>query len=234
MNQTSFILILCCMALPVHAADSKKAPTKVPPSPPKVVQDLIQTFSSMDLDGNGSLDFGEFTANLRVMKGAAERIFRNVDHNRNRSVSLGEFANSRWVRLPAGTVAPIDSVKQEFRRLDGDGSGDISIEEIAIAMTFSNGDALDSYFAGLDQDQSGGIDLAEWRKGSLKISVGRCPGENATAYIGKSLDEVRTLLGDSFRVMRLDGVGFGGIANYDPCRLNLIVEKGMITGAYGG
>ena len=138
------------------------------------------------------------------------------------------------MRLPAGTVAPIDSVKQEFRRLDGDGSGEISIEEIAIAMTFPNGDALDSYFAGLDQDQSGGIDLTELRKGSLKLSVARCPGENAPAYIGKSLDEVRTLLGGSFRVMRLDGLGFGGTTNYDPCRLNLIVEKGMITGAYGG
>jgi hypothetical protein len=242
----SLTAVLFALAIFGHAqaADTKKKPVAgPPPSPPKVVDALIATFSSLDFDGNGTLDFGEFTATARYMQGAAERAFRNVDLNRNRAISIQEFANSRSVRLPAGTKNPVDPVKQEFRRLDGDGdaNGVVSIEEIALAMTFPSGEALDAYFAGLDTDGSEGVSLDEWRAGYgkpvvvLKPDNSACPGGNPAPYIGKTLDEVRALLnGRAVRVVKLDGVELGRTLDYNPCRLNLEVEKGVVKAGYGG
>jgi Ca2+-binding EF-hand superfamily protein len=203
-----------------------------------VVQSLIATFSSQDWDGDGALSSGEFTANLRVMKGAGERMFRSVDRNRNREISLEEFAAYRGVRLPAGTKAPVDAVKGEFRRLDANRDGSISIEEIGIAMTFQSADDLDAYFAQLDRNRNGGVSLEEWRKANRNPNASDpapCPGSKPATYIGKTLDQVRALVGEAnVRVVRLDGEEFLGTTDYIPCRLNVIVEQGVVTGAHGG
>jgi Ca2+-binding EF-hand superfamily protein len=159
-----FVLAVALIPLVAPAAPANPKPG-VPPSAPKAVNALIKTFSGIDWDGNGFLTLGEYSATLRVMKGAADRIFHALDGNQDGAISIEEFAKSRWVRLPAGTEPPVDPVKQQFRQFDVNHDGVVSQEEIGTGQIFTSADALGRFFAAADRDGSGTVDLTEWRAG---------------------------------------------------------------------
>ena len=137
----------------------------------RAVKDLIASFSTLDWDGNGSISYGEYTANLRGLPGALQKLFRSIDRNNNQSISLGEFAKYMRVKLPDGTEARADVAKQEFRQLDYNGDDLLTLEEIGIATTFTDAAAMEAYFASLDLNGNGSVTLGEFRKARKNDSI---------------------------------------------------------------
>lgn len=68
----------------------------------------VKEFQSLDLNGDGSLSFGEWRLGLRGRPSREWDQFAELDRNRNRKLSLIEFARKRGVRPKPGQ-RPSDS-----------------------------------------------------------------------------------------------------------------------------
>lgn len=67
--------------------------------------------------------------------------------------------------------------------------------------------------------------------------MGKTSEESAKAYIGRSAEEVQKEFEEKNQIVRIasqDGQAMALTADYRPDRLNIAVEKGVITDAYFG
>lgn len=232
MNRTFLSTSLACLAvlfcLPAEALTAGKGK----PSPSRVVKSLIEEFSLRDLNGDGRITLEEFAAGGTP---SGNRRFHRLDRNRNRSISLSEFATYRGVILPRGTRPFIDEAKKDFRNLDTNRDGRITREEIVAVMTFAESNALEEYFSALDLDSSGAISLEEWRAGNDYPRPGPAPGFGR--YLGLTLEAAENLARRekrSSRVVRIDGQWLPVTMDYRPDRLNFSIDGGVVTEVSAG
>ena len=218
---------LACLAL-FSLPPAKASPVeRGKPSPPRAVKSFIEEFSVRDLDGNGRLSREEFAGGGQP---SDNRLFQRMDLNRNRSVSLLEFAEHRGVNLPRGTRPFIDEAKKDFRNLDANRNGQVTIEEVAAVTTFTDGNALEEYFSKLDSDSTGGISLEEWRAGNDYPNQGKPTVFGR--YLGLTLGAAERIAqseGRSSRVVRIDGEWKPVTMDYQPDRLNFSINGGLVT-----
>ena len=232
MNRTFLFTSLACLAvffyLPAEAVPAGKGK----PSPSRAVKALIGEFSLRDLNGDGRITLDEFAAGGTP---SGNRRFQQMDRNRNRSISLSEFATNRGVTLPRGARPFIDRAKKDFRNLDTNRNGRVSLEEIAAVTTFVDGNALEAYFSELDLDSSGAISLEEWRAGNDYPRPG--PAHAFGRYLGLTLGEAEDLArreNRSTRVVRIDGEWMPMTMDYRLDRLNFSIDGGVVTDVSAG
>jgi len=197
------------------------------PSPSRAVRNLIEEFLVRDLNGDGRITREEFSPGGTA---GQNRQFRRIDRNRDRSISLAEFALFRGINLPRGARPFIDAAKRDFRNLDTNRDGQLTREEVAAMGTFADGDALEAYFSPMDLDSSGGVSLDEWRAGNDYPKPG--PAFGFERYIGLTLEAAQNLARKerrSSRVVRIDGEWMPVTMDYRPDRLNFSISGGIVT-----
>eukprot|EP00930_Biecheleria_cincta_P081149 TRINITY_DN6987_c0_g1_i2.p1 TRINITY_DN6987_c0_g1~~TRINITY_DN6987_c0_g1_i2.p1 ORF type:complete len:753 (-),score=146.16 TRINITY_DN6987_c0_g1_i2:125-2338(-) len=198
------------------------------------LQQLGQAFKRLDTDGSGDLTWGEFETAVaaksadaklaEVMsqpagKATLRGLFNSLDKDSSGRVSSKEFgkglkANEAMLRQYFGG-STLQELGHAFKRLDMDGSGDLSWEEFEAATTPNAGKRADAklvevmsqpegkatlraLFAALDRDGSGRVSSKEFGKG-LKANEAML-----RQYIGgSSLQE----LGHAFKRLDVDGSG---------------------------
>lgn len=231
---------LAATSLVTANAGAKKVDSNDP------VKDLITAFCNLDFNGDGVLDYGEFTAVMRGTPGALQRLFRSVDQNRNKAVSISEYARYQGVRVPKSINPPVDADKQEFRRIDADGNADgnadgvLALEEIALSTTFPDGASLEAFFEFLDTDDSGSLDLDEFRRRAEAPILIVCWPDllgDLSRFIGLTLEEAEVqagLEGRPTRVIGADGEWYPVTTDYNEARINFYLEKGLVSRATAG
>eukprot|EP00930_Biecheleria_cincta_P081151 TRINITY_DN6987_c0_g1_i5.p1 TRINITY_DN6987_c0_g1~~TRINITY_DN6987_c0_g1_i5.p1 ORF type:complete len:664 (-),score=132.18 TRINITY_DN6987_c0_g1_i5:125-2071(-) len=201
------------------------------------LQELGHAFKRLDIDGSGDLSWEEFEAATHPMAGKRadeklvkamsrpegkemlKKLFDVLDKDSSGRVSSKEFgkglkANEAMLRQYFGG-STLQELGHAFKRLDMDGSGDLSWEEFEAATTPNAGKRADAklvevmsqpegkatlraLFAALDRDGSGRVSSKEFGKG-LKANEAML-----RQYIGgSSLQE----LGHAFKRLDVDGSG---------------------------
>eukprot|EP00440_Ansanella_granifera_P005419 gb/GFBE01005881.1/.p1 GENE.gb/GFBE01005881.1/~~gb/GFBE01005881.1/.p1 ORF type:complete len:702 (+),score=170.27 gb/GFBE01005881.1/:1-2106(+) len=152
-------------------------------------KELQELFKSADKDGSNSLSFSEMTAVLRegnpsLTDRELAFLFREIDSDGNLQVDLKEFTryvNKKGAEAKIQTPKEKDKgrkAKEEFRKMDKDGDGTLSLEEMKLLLRKGNprmsDEELQLLFASIDDDDSGTLEFDEF--------VDFITGNNAKEY----------------------------------------------------
>ncbi len=227
-HPASFFAIALWAAFPGTMAPLSATAEPPRPAGPAIVAKLAAAFARLDEDGDGRIRHGEWN---KLGPGKRRpRHFRPADRNRDGRLSFVEFARALGRRLPPGTTAPVDRARRSFHRLDQDGNGLLSREELAAFPGYADA-TLDEWFEGLDVDGSGGVDLGEWRQPQAR------PLPDYSRYVGLTHAAAAALAASEnrhHRVVSIDGAPQMVTMDYSPERVNFALVGGFVTQATGG
>lgn len=141
--------------------DGKLQTVELRPHEPQWMVELRKSFKRIDTNQNGSLDFEEFSKSIPIenkKQVERERIFKRLDSNRDGSIQRAEIRGGprhrqrpvidfkkhdvnqsggldydEYSKLPFVRRFPDERRKKHFEKIDTDGNGEISPEEIRVA-----------------------------------------------------------------------------------------------------
>lgn len=123
----------------------------------------VNSFDSVDTDGDGSIDFNEFekwhktTLNERNNE-KIKKTFAKFDTSRDQKLDVAEFVPLAYEY----SQKPVDTVEQIFRRLDTNGDNIVDTNEAAIARKEFDAGIIDGVLAVADVNNDGQLTYEEF------------------------------------------------------------------------
>lgn len=162
-----------------------KTPPPRPPNPAfirneddrQIIHDLFLSFARTDYhsdqpDAEPCLlvdDLRDLLLSIgdRPSEEALGRLLEKVDTDNSGTIEFGEFvAGCEEILGVGGSEVDVDALVATFRAIDRDGSGDLTLDELASLLTTTGGslsqDNIDAIMAAADANGDGAIDLAEF------------------------------------------------------------------------
>merc|ERR1719312_1020360 len=132
------------------------------------IDQVKELFHQLDLDGDGSLSKQEFNeSSKRFSPREIEAIFALGDINDDGAIDLEEFIGVMYPSAATvagrlrGQYTDINDVKKAFAKIDQNGDGKVSKEEVSSTNIFNNQEIAALFTLG-DSNNDGEIDLEEF------------------------------------------------------------------------
>merc|ERR1712013_145703 len=132
------------------------------------IEEVEKLFKRLDLDNDGSITKAELTdASIKFSNQEIDAIFALGDINDDGELDLEEFIGVMYPSAATvagrlrGQYTDINSVKKAFNKIDLNGDGKVSKEEVASSNVF-NQQEIDALFLLGDANNDGEIDLEEF------------------------------------------------------------------------
>ncbi|KAL3889861.1 hypothetical protein ACJMK2_002185 [Sinanodonta woodiana] len=128
------------------------------------VEDILKSFSALDVNGDGKISRSEIVRAMQILGGnptpeEADELLRSQDINSDGYISFEEFFN---YSRTANVDMEKERMKTAFRTLDKDGNGFITLAELrSILHGVMDLDELEHILKDADSNKDGKIDYNE-------------------------------------------------------------------------
>eukprot|EP00612_Vaucheria_litorea_P008177 CAMPEP_0171473434 /NCGR_PEP_ID=MMETSP0946-20130122/1838_1 /TAXON_ID=109269 /ORGANISM="Vaucheria litorea, Strain CCMP2940" /LENGTH=499 /DNA_ID=CAMNT_0012003195 /DNA_START=12 /DNA_END=1511 /DNA_ORIENTATION=- len=141
------------------------------------ISNLITEFHKMDIEGNGLIDFYEFTTALNksgIGTNQAAKIFKVMDAENNGMITYNEFLASA---LDIRSISE-NTIKSTFDKIDFSHKGSISVTDLKlVAGTDMTDKQLEETIAEIDTNKTGKISFDSFRAAMRRSSAMIADGE---------------------------------------------------------